>query len=55
MLEIFKHLFFSHRVDGNRNRSEQSMNADQKSIETVFLIVICRPTGEKWPLKTLFL
>ena len=32
-----------------------SRNVDQKSIETVFLIAICCPTGDKWQLKTLFL
>ena len=30
-------------------------NIDQKSIKTVFLIAICRPTGDKWQSKTLFL
>ena len=34
----------SHRVGGNRKRSSQSTHAGQKSIETVFSIVICRPT-----------
>ena len=43
------------RVGGNRKRYQQSMNADQKSIETVFLIAICRQCGDKWQLKTLFL
>ena len=32
-----------------------SRNVDQKSIETVFLIAICRHTGDKWQSKTLFL
>ena len=32
-----------------------SRNVDQKSIETVFLIAICRQTGDKWESKTLFL
>ena len=32
-----------------------SKNGDQTSIETVFLIAICRPTGSKWQSKTLFL
>ena len=31
------------------------MNPDQKSLETVFLIVICRQSGDKWQSKTLFL
>ena len=30
-----------------------STNVDQKSLETEFLIAICRPTGDKWQLKTL--
>ena len=29
-------------------------NLHQKSIETVFWIAICRPTGNKWQSKTLF-
>ena len=32
-----------------------SRNVDQKSIETMFSIAICRPTGDKWQSKTLFL
>ena len=32
-----------------------STNVNQKSLETVFSIVICRPNGDKWQLKTLFL
>ena len=35
--------------------STLSMNVDQKSLVTEFLIAICRPTGNKWQLKTLFL
>ena len=31
------------------------MNADQKSLETVFSIAICRQSGDKWQSKTLFL
>ena len=45
----------AHRVGGNRKRNQQSTNADQKSIETVFLIAICRQWGDKWQSKTLFL
>ena len=30
-------------------------NVDQKLFETEFSIAICRPTGDKWQLKTLFL
>ena len=30
------------------------MNVDQKSLETVFLIAICRQAGDKWQSKTLF-
>ena len=32
-----------------------SMKLDKKSLETEFLIAICRPTGDKWQSKTLFL
>ena len=32
-----------------------STNLDQKSLETVFLIAICRLIGDKWQSKTLFL
>ena len=45
----------THRAGGNRKRSLQSTNADQKSLETVFSIVICRQSGDKWQSKTLFL
>ena len=31
------------------------VNVDKKSLETVFLIAICRLSGDKWQLKTLFL
>ena len=31
------------------------MNADQKLLETEFFIAICRPTGNQWQSKTLFL
>ena len=30
-------------------------NVDQKSLETECSIAICRPTGDKWQSKTLFL
>ena len=32
-----------------------STNIDKKSLETEFLIAICRPTGDKCQSKTLFL
>ena len=32
-----------------------SMNLDRKSLDTEILIAICRPTGDKWQSKTLFL
>ena len=32
-----------------------STNLDKKSLETEFSIAICRPTGDKWQSKTLFL
>ena len=33
----------------------QSTNVDHKSLETKISIVICRPNGDKWQSKTLFL
>ena len=45
----------SHRVGGNRKRYQQSRNVDQKFIETVFFIAICRQCDDKWQSKTLFL
>ena len=42
-------------VGDNRKRYQQSRNADQKSIETVFSIAFCRQCGDKWQSKTLFL
>ena len=44
-----------HRLGGNRKRYKQSTNTNQKSIETVFSIPICRQCGDKWRSKTLFL
>ena len=38
---------FSHRLGGNRKRSQQSTNADQKLLETVFSIAICRQSAEE--------
>ena len=43
------------RTTANQKLSEQSTNADQKLLETVFLIAICRQLGDKWQSKTLFL
>ena len=45
----------SHQVGGNQKRYQQSRNANQKSIETVFSIAICRQWGDKWQSKTLFI
>ena len=45
----------SHRVGRYRKRYRQSTNADQKSIETMFSIAICRQCGDKWQSKALFL
>ena len=51
--------FFSHYINTPGRRQSKtpilSMNENQKSIETVFSIAICRPTGDKWQSKTLFL
>ena len=40
---------------GNRKRSEQSMNADHKSLETVFSIAICCQSDDKRQSKIMFL
>ena len=32
-----------------------STNIDLNSLETDFFIALCRPTGDKWQSKTLFL
>ena len=45
----------THQKGGNRKLYQQLTNADQKSIETVFSIAICCPTGDEWQSKTLFL
>ena len=45
-------------ITPGRRQSKTSIlltNADQKLLETEFLIFICRPTGDKWQSKTLFL
>ena len=45
----------THWVGVNRKLSKQSTNTDQQSLETEFLIVICRQSGNKLQSKTLFL
>ena len=42
-----KYAPLSYRTGGNRKRPEQSMNADHRSLETVFSIAICRQSGDK--------
>ena len=54
---------FSHRnsnritTQGRRQSKtlKLSTNIDQKSLETEFLIAVCRPTGDEWQSKTVFL
>ena len=42
--------------DRRQSKSLLTMtNMDQKSLETVFLIAICRQSGNEWQSKTLFL
>ena len=50
-----KYAPLSYRTSGNRKRSEQSMNAVHKSLKTVFLIAICRRSGDKRQSRTRFL
>ena len=56
---VFVNFFFQrirHTPDMRQPKMQiLSRNVDKKSIETVFLIGICRPTGDKWQSKTLFL
>ena len=47
--------FLAYQTGSNRIRSEQLMNADHKSPETVFSIANCSQSGDKRQLKTLFL
>ena len=49
---------FSCRITPGRRQSKTltlSRNVYQKLTETVFSIAICRPTGDKWQSKTLFI
>ena len=46
---------YTHRVGGNRKSYNQSTNADQISIETVFSIAIFCQCADKWQSKILFL
>ena len=41
----------SHWVGGNRQCSEKSTNADQKSLETGFSIAICLQSGGQMAIK----
>ena len=50
-----KYAPLSYRTGGNRKCSEQSMNVDHRSLETVFSIAICRQSGDKRQSKALFL
>ena len=42
---LLKIILFSHRIGGNRKRSYQWMNADQKLLQPVFSNAICRQSG----------
>ena len=55
MIKIILEGSIPHRVGDNRKHSKQSTNADQKSLKTVFLIAICRQSGDEWQSKTMFL
>ena len=45
----------SHRIGSNKKQSKQSMNADNKLLETVFLIAICCLSDYKQKSKILLL
>ena len=50
-----KYAPLSYRTGGNRKRSEQSMNADNRSLGKLLSIAICRQSGDKRLSKALFL
>ena len=53
---LISHFCYPFTTPGKRSKAPiLSRNVDQKSIETVFSIVICRPSSDKWQSKTLFL
>ena len=55
LLSAHANLYF---ITTGRRQSKKlilSTNVDQKSLKTEFSIAICRPTGDKWQSKTLFL
>ena len=54
MTNLFQRSFI-YRTGGNQKRSEQSMNVDHRSLESVFSIVIWRQSGDKRQSKALFL
>ena len=41
--------------DRRQSKTLLTIYKDQISLETVFLIAICRQSGDKWQSKTLFL
>ena len=45
----------SHRIGSNKKQSKQSMNADEKLLETVFVIAICCLSDFKHQSKILLL
>ena len=45
----------SHRIGSNKKQSKQSMNADNKLLETVFVIAICCLSDYKQQSKILLL
>ena len=45
----------SHRIGSNKKQSKQSMNADDKLLETVFVIAICCLSDFKHQSKILLL
>ena len=50
-----KYTPLAYRTGTNRKRSEQSMNEDHKSLETVFSIAICRQVGQSTTLVLMIL
>ena len=53
--DVIISITLSHRIGSNKKQSTQSMNADNKLLETVFVIAICCLSDYKQQSKILLL
>ena len=53
--DVIISIALSHRIGSNKKQSKQSMNADNKLLETVFVIAICCLLDYKQQSKILLL